>query len=64
MIDAETFNRLLAPVACGISIYLPIDPEQRDKRAPQARMRALADSAQALLERCETEPSEQANLLD
>jgi hypothetical protein len=64
MIDAKTFNRLLAPVACGISIYLPIDTEQRDKRAPQARLRTMVDRAQALLERCEIEPPEQASLID
>jgi hypothetical protein len=64
MIDAETFDRLLAPVACGISIYLPVDTEQRDKRAPQARLRTLVDGAQALLERCEIEPHEQASLTD
>src|SRR6195952_6018089 len=64
MIDAETFDRLLAPVACSISIYLPVDTEQRDKRAPQARLRTLVDGAQALLERCEIEPHEQASLID
>ena len=49
MIDQETFRRLLAPVAHGISIYMPVDPEQRDKRAHEPRLRMLQERAQALL---------------
>jgi hypothetical protein len=49
VIDIETFERLLTPVACGISLYMPIDPDRRDKRAPEARLRNLVGRAQALV---------------
>ena len=51
MIDADTFSRLLPPVICGISIYMPIDTEQRDPRAPDARLRGLIDQAAQILDR-------------
>jgi len=59
MIEAETFRRLLASVACGISIYMAVDPDQRDKRAPEARLRTLLERAQALLEQCALAPDRQ-----
>lgn len=51
MIDADTFSRLLPPVACGISIYMPADPEQRDTREQSARLRNLVDQAAEILHR-------------
>jgi hypothetical protein len=56
MIDSELLYRLLEPRLlesgeCRISIYLPIDPEQRDLRALDARLGGLIDTAEARLER-------------
>lgn len=61
MIEADTFSRLLPPVICGISIYMPIDTEQRDRRAPDARLRGLIEEAAQILER---RGHEAAGLLD
>jgi len=64
MIDSETFSQLLMPVECGLSIYMPVDPDLRDQRAPQARLRMLVNNARDLLERRGMQPREQADLLD
>lgn len=63
MIDTETFMRLLQPVACGVSIYMPIEPNQRDQRAPEARLRMLVDMAEARLERSGMDLRERTSLL-
>jgi hypothetical protein len=64
MIDSETFSQLLTPVACGLSIYMPVDPDLRDQRAPQARLRMLVNNARDLLERRGMQAREQSDLLD
>ena len=51
MINDEIFSELLTPVACGLSIYMSVDPDVRDQRAPQARLRMLVGNARDLLER-------------
>ncbi len=64
MIKSETFNRLLEPVTCGVSIYLPLEPNQRDQRALEARLRRLIDTADTALERRGVELRGRADLLD
>jgi release factor family 3 len=64
MIEAEMLSQLLAPVDCGISIYFPIDPHQRDERAPMARLRGVVDAAAEQLEQIDMKPDQRANMLD
>ena len=51
MIDFETLADLLLPADCILPNYLAIDPEQRDQRAPEARLRNCMEAAEAKLER-------------
>ena len=51
MLDAETLAGLIEPATPAISIYLPLQPEQRDLRAPDARLRALIGDADAMMQR-------------
>ena len=51
MIDRATLNRLVAGADPAVSIYLPIDPERRDMRDPEGRLRELIEQAQQLLVR-------------
>src|ERR1700712_5592115 len=64
MIEAETLNQLLAPVDCAISIYFPIDPHQRDERAPMARLRGVVDAAAEQLEQIDIKPDQRTSMLD
>lgn len=64
MIDSATFDRLLTPVSCGVSIYMPLDPTERDQRVPDARLRMLIGTAEARLERCTIESRGRNELLD
>ena len=50
MIDQDTLDRLTGEADPAISIYLPIDPERRDVRAPDARLRNLIGEAERMLE--------------
>ena len=47
--DADAFRPLLEEQWPAVSIYCPIDPAQRDIRAPQARLRHLLDGADRML---------------
>ena len=47
--DAEAFRPLLDEQWPAVSIYCPVDPAQRDIRAPQARLRRLLDEADRML---------------
>ncbi|MGE0224220.1 MAG: hypothetical protein AB7S57_13225 [Acetobacteraceae bacterium] len=60
MLDAELLRRLLHPADPAVLVYLPLEPEQRDLRAPEARLRNLVDEVRASMsgrgwegERCE-----------
>jgi hypothetical protein len=50
MIDQDTLDRLTEEADPAISIYLPIDPDRRDVRAPDARLRTLIGEAERILE--------------
>lgn len=64
MIDDATLGRLLEPASCAVSIYLPIDPEQRDQRAPDAKLRTAIGTADAMLERRGMELRQRGALLE
>src|ERR1700710_21940 len=64
MIEAEMLSQLLAQVDCAISIYFPIDPHQRDQRAPMARLRGVVDAVAGQLEQVDIKPDQCASMLD
>lgn len=64
MIDGETVRGLLEPGHCLVSVYMPVEPEERDLRAHVARLRRLLDTATALLERRGTDSPARDALLD
>jgi hypothetical protein len=51
MLDEETSRRLLKGADPAISIYMPLQPGQRDLRAPDARLRELIGRVDAMMER-------------
>ncbi|MFL5254273.1 MAG: hypothetical protein ACJ8AI_15510 [Rhodopila sp.] len=51
MLNQETISRLLEGADPAISIYLSLQPEQRDLRAPEARLRELIGQADAMMQR-------------
>jgi hypothetical protein len=51
MLNEETIRRLLDGADPAISIYVPLQPEQRDLRAPDTRLRELTGQADAMMER-------------
>jgi Bacterial archaeo-eukaryotic release factor family 3 len=63
MIDQATLAPLLEPAECALSLYLPIDPEQRDIRVPAARLRELIDEAGRRLVASGLEPRQAEALL-
>lgn len=64
MIDADTLNQLLVPVDCGISIYFPIEPKQRDERAPAARLRKVLDAAAEQMAQIDMQPDQRTSMLE
>lgn len=63
MIDRATLTRLVAGADPAVSIYLPIDPERRDMRDPEARLRGLIEAAEQSLARRGMRPQQTAELL-
>jgi release factor family 3 len=51
MLNEETISRLLDGADPAISIYTSLEPDQRDLRAPDARLRELIGQADAMMER-------------
>src|SRR5690349_12176472 len=51
MLNEATIRRLLDGADPAISIYAPLQPEQRDLRAPDVRLRELIGQADAMMER-------------
>lgn len=64
MIEAETVQRLLKPGKRLLSLYLPIEPAERDLRAHEAKLRSLLDTAEQLLERSGADKPERDALLE
>jgi len=63
MLSNEILENLLEPAEHVVSVYLPLDPEQRDTRLQQARLRTALHDADAALERRGLEPQRRAGLL-
>lgn len=63
MIDPDLLPSLAEPVDHAVSIYFPISPEQRDVRAPGARLRGLVDQADRVLARSGLDEQARASLL-
>jgi len=51
MLNQETITRLLDGADPAVSIYMPLDPEQRDQRAPEVRLREAISQADAMMQR-------------
>ncbi|HEX2942957.1 MAG TPA: hypothetical protein VHO91_18035, partial [Rhodopila sp.] len=51
MLDKETISRLLEPADPAISLYLPLTPEQRASRSPNAHLRELIDEVEKMMTR-------------
>ncbi|MBV8868205.1 MAG: hypothetical protein JOY65_02145, partial [Acetobacteraceae bacterium] len=51
MIDERALRELVAEDEVAVTIYLPIDTDQRDARAPAARLRNLIGQAEERLRR-------------
>src|SRR5206468_7392334 len=63
MIAPETVGRLLEPGKCLVSIYMHIEPGDRDLRAHEAKLRGMLDNAADRLERCGMQKAERDALL-
>lgn len=63
MIEPERLAALLEPASPAISLYVPLDPEQRDLRAPVAELRRMAETVDGLLERQGIEAARRERLL-
>jgi hypothetical protein len=63
MIDNETLHELVSEGELAATIYLPIDPEQRDARAPAARLRNLIGETEERLRRRGAEQSRSEAIL-
>lgn len=51
MIDRSTLTRLVAGAGRAVSVYLAMDPEQRDRRGAEAELRQLVGKARHSLQR-------------
>ncbi|PPQ36673.1 baeRF3 domain-containing protein [Rhodopila globiformis] len=63
MLNDETIRRLLDGGDPAISIYMPLDPDQRDLRAVDARLRELIGQADAMMQRDGLDPRRRDQLL-
>lgn len=63
MIEAETVRRLLEPGSGLLSLYMAIEPGERDLRAYEAKLRGMLQTAESALERNGVDASEREALL-
>jgi hypothetical protein len=63
MLDPDRLSTLLDSAAPAVSIYLPIDPEQRDIRAPEVRLRRRIEEADTQLAQAGVENGRRSALL-